>query len=195
MYRLSKPGGKIRDMHGLVEQHVQSHRQSRSPKNHMYVISGICDIARKLKCPGNNYQEIVCDADADALISHMKFDYNGLIEHIRSHNIAPILATIYPIDISKANRFYLDEAKTQRLIFTPEYPGMQAKLLYICKEINDFIIHKNEQLDLNTPRLHDPVMAGHTFCSTRLFDGIHPNDILSEELDNILCSTMLNNRY
>jgi hypothetical protein len=198
-----RPGGRINDMNDLVDDHFMKIFPLcpvlANSKNFVYVVCGICDITEKLSNNQENYQEIIYTKDPNSNIQQMKNDYHNLKHYILQHNLIPVLATIIPTDITKANHFYLDKGKTSALHHTQSYDDMQQKIFTVCEEMNKFICEVNlttqvRTLSLHTAVYHNTKNGKKYFKPTHLFDGIHANQHLTSKFNHMLQLTINNNR-
>ena len=194
-----RSGGRIVDMADLVDQHLFYNTPSVGPKDHMYIVCGICDVTRKLRDNTINYQEIVYDYDPSTNLIAMRNAYIDLVQYIYSRSIVPVLATVIPTHLETANSFLLSHNKTSKLVYQHMYPSMQEKIITVCNEINSFIVENNRSRGLHTPALHDTVMHNKkkgrkNFKYSDLFDGVHANSKLTRQMNHVIRMTIVNNR-
>jgi hypothetical protein len=199
----STPGAKISDMHQSVDDHIMLNFPLNpllvESRNFMYVVCGICDVTTKIKNKQEDYQEIVYNKDPLDNISQLKSDLLELRQYIIQNNLIPVLATIMPVDIKKANFFLLDHGKTSALKFSHKYDEMQKNIYHVCDEINNFIHSTNSTNNVHTLSLHSLVFHNtyngkKYFKPNHLFDGVHADSVLTSKINRILHLTIVNNR-
>lgn len=197
-----QPGGKICQMHKLVDDHIMFHLPGYIyplEKNFLYVVCGICDITCKVKNYRENYQEIIYLQDPVENVSGMKVDIQNLAKYAQQNSLIPVISTIIPVHLEKANLYLLDNGKTSCLRHSHEYHSMNEQILSVCQDINSFIKEFNETNNVNTPDLcrtvyHNKTNGKKYFKHSQLYDGVHPDHDLTNRLNKVIKLTIENNR-
>jgi hypothetical protein len=204
MENWSVSGAQIYQMEEQVDNHywlyIFPNPLYPGESTYIYVVGGICDITTKLKNRAEGYQEIVYNKDVSSNISEVMDLYRHLCQHILSRDCIPVISTIVPVSVQKANNFLLDRNKTSVLYHTHEYFTMQNDVMAVCNALNPQIQELNKLQNVHTLSLHTSVFHNvkkggkKCFQHINLFDGVHPNPTLSNRWEQILKMTIENNR-
>lgn len=197
-----RPGTGLRVAQNNIQEHYIMHHGGQpiySNETHYYVMSGICDITKRLSNKKLKYQEIVYLENPTDTTNRII----PLLEDIHKDTInidcKPILCPIYPIDLESWNLNRLSQHKTSTLNHKDDYPQMQLALDAAIAEINKFILHLNKSVMVSTPMIHHSMLHNHrkgkkNWQYFRLIDGCHPGEQMKQDIITSLHQAIKKNR-
>ncbi|CAC5368453.1 unnamed protein product [Mytilus coruscus] len=146
-------------------------------------MAGIPGICTRVKSHG--YEESYFNYLNTTKLEDIKNIFRNVRDRLESIQCKVVFVPITTMNIRNWNAHRFDIGKTSKLLYFPEYEIMQAHLNHLIKQINKFITMTNELKNLVTPFLHTYVHKSSglktRYINSKLVDGVHPTESLSEK--------------
>ena len=201
----AKSSAKLYDLSGKAINIIQSkHLDPYTTDVKVYFLAGYCDLTEMLM--GANYEEVVFLEDVEHAVQRVIYNIDQASSYITSFNFSPVFSTIPPgnLDIWNNTRFL--QRKTNFLNYSSRYQEMNKNIIQAIVQINKHILAKNIQNSVSTPYVASTIMDNHPGFDrhgnrypprvhySRLVDGVHPTEKLSNNWARALLKAMKKNR-
>ena len=181
-----EPGAPLKELQNLAYDYLE---ESDDPTNdHIYFMSGICDLTKKTKINSDfQYEEVKFVETVSEAESRMTDLVDKITEHILFMGAKPCFATIIPMSLRKWNETRLEQGRTDYLLHQARYGEMQRNLDKVVLSTNKYLQTVNMSNQMETPHLESTVVEHRIgraprFHFGRLVDGVHAPPYDAEKL-------------
>jgi hypothetical protein len=196
----SRPGGKVEDMAGMVDDLTILHQGEEASRSHFYIWVGICNLTKRVKHKAKKYEEVIFSKEDAGKNRQKIFDeIHKLSKHTFMQYAAPVFCPIISMNLKVWNEFRLATSKTCELRYKDQYQKMQEDLENEVVLFNKFIIHLNVDNGVVSPMfnndfLHCRGKGRVTPKYGELVDGCHPSGKLLLKFKKSLIKAIESNK-
>ena len=165
---------------------------------HVYFIAGYCDITVRER--RGSYEEVYYIESRQETVDRMTKLIDSISRDITFYGAKPCFSTIIPGSLADWNHLRKSQGKTSHLRYSHQYQDMQNSMNMAIMDINQHISATNYSNNMQTPHLASTIITQRhnvkpRFHLSRLADGVHPTQELSDRWAIWLQKSIANNRY
>ena len=207
LYVEARPGAQMGILEDRARELLRTMDCDATQEHHVYIMAGLCDMTTRIKDhyfdPRGRrsiYEEWIFPESPAQAVPRLAATIDSIITIIKSQNARPCIMTIAPMSLVSWNNIRLNQHKTTHLIHHNQYSDMQHHLNQTTLQINKYIIQRNKENNMITPKIATYIIQNpgkgkpHRFHYSRLQDGVHPKECVVQKWADHISSTINTNR-